>query len=111
MTIQKGQVLNPNGARKSRVWQSAIERALERNSVGKIDFKAIDECAEALIAACKSGDIGALKEMGDRLDGKASQDLNLTVTEKPQARVYPTGLPLNDQSELPAPSEAVDSVH
>lgn len=37
-------------------------------------------------------------------------DANVNVIEKPQARVYPLGLP-DEHDRLPAPSEAVDSLH
>lgn len=36
-------------------------------------------------------------------------DASITVKELPEARVYPLGL--NEQAGLPAPSEAMDSVH
>lgn len=37
-------------------------------------------------------------------------DVNLAVQEHPQARVFPLGIQ-NEQSGLPASSEAVDSLH
>lgn len=37
------------------------------------------------------------------------RDIDLTVKELPEARVYPLGLP--NETELPAASEAVDSIH
>lgn len=40
----------------------------------------------------------------------AQIDANVNVTENPEARVYPQGLP-NEQVGLPAASETVDSVH
>ena len=47
-------------------------RALEKRS--RLEQKeALDDIAEALIAKAAEGDMGALKELGDRLDGKPSQ--------------------------------------
>lgn len=37
------------------------------------------------------------------------KDVDLSIKELPEARVYPMGL--NEQNRLPASSEAVDSVH
>lgn len=69
----KGQSGNPGGKPKEKLWKSAIERALERRN-GKINLKGIDEAADALIAiAIEKKDISALKEIGDRLDGKSPQ--------------------------------------
>lgn len=64
---------NQNGA-KAKVWSAAIERALgKRSAISKLE--AIDELAEQLLKACDKGDIAALRELGDRLDGKPAQQL------------------------------------
>lgn len=62
---------NQNNVKGGR-WKAAIERALENRSRAK-QIEALDELAEKLLAACDSGDLQALKELGDRLDGKPSQ--------------------------------------
>lgn len=59
-------------AAKARQWQMAIERALgKRSTVAKVN--ALDDLAEKLLAKCDEGDMSALKELGDRLDGKPAQ--------------------------------------
>jgi len=64
---------NQNAAR-AKVWRSAIERALERRSVSRVDgIKEIDALADELLKLVASGDLAALKEFGDRLDGKPAQ--------------------------------------
>ena len=58
-------------AAKAKVWSAAIERALERRSrVAQKD--ALDDLAEKLLVLCDEGDLAALKELGDRLEGKAA---------------------------------------
>lgn len=42
----------------------------------------LNECASALLQASKKGDIFALKELGDRLDGKALQQVDLDADVK-----------------------------
>lgn len=68
-----GQPGNQNAAR-AKVWRAAIERALERRSASRADgIKEIDALAEELLKLVALGDLGALKEFGDRIDGKPSQ--------------------------------------
>jgi hypothetical protein len=59
-------------ATKSKPWQAAIERALNKRSLAS-QKDALDELAEKLLVNCDAGDMVALKELGDRLDGKAVQ--------------------------------------
>ena len=66
-------------ASNARQWRAAIERALEARSVSRMDGKRqIDALAEKLIDAAETGDLGALKEFGDRLDGKPSQGVTVS---------------------------------
>ena len=62
---------NQNAA-KGKLWQAAIMRALDKRS-GADKVKALDELAEKLLAKCDESDMAALKELGDRLDGKPAQ--------------------------------------
>lgn len=56
----------------ARIWRQAIERALGKRS--RVDqIEALDALAEKLLARCDEGDMAALKELGDRLDGKPAQ--------------------------------------
>ncbi len=59
-------------AAKAKVWSMAISRALEARSRVK-QREALDDLAEKLLAKCEEGDMAALKELGDRLDGKPAQ--------------------------------------
>lgn len=72
---QPGEVRNPDGGRRAKLWKAAIERTVLRPVNGKVDLARLDSLAEALILAGEAGDIAALKEIGDRLDGKVPQTL------------------------------------
>lgn len=48
-------------------------RALERRKPADERRQALDELADKLIDLVAAGDLGALKEFGDRLDGKPAQ--------------------------------------
>src|SRR5688572_11224719 len=71
-----GAPLGNRNAAKAKVWHGAIVRALERRSTSRADGKLeIDALAEKLLDAVATGDLAALKEFGDRLDGKPAQML------------------------------------
>lgn len=63
---------NQNAA-KAKVWAAAIHRALEARTSRLEQKQALDELAEKLLEKCDEGDMGALKELGDRLDGRPAQ--------------------------------------
>ena len=64
---------NQNAANK-RLWRAAINRALERRTQSRADgIKEIDALAEKLLELVAAGDLPALREFGDRIDGKPSQ--------------------------------------
>lgn len=66
---------NQNSA-KGRRWAAAIDRALAKRCKGD-GIKALDALAEKLLLNCDEGDNSALKELGDRIDGKAAQAIDL----------------------------------
>lgn len=87
---------NQNAA-KGTPWRHAIRRALENRS--RIAQKeALDDLAEKLLAACDAGDLTALKELGDRLDGKANQSIS-----GPDGGAIPVGIQVSYErpSEVP----------
>jgi hypothetical protein len=68
--FQPGQSGNPNGRPKSRPFKDALERAL--NAAGA-DKDLLDNVAAALVSKASEGDVPAIKEIADRLDGKVAQ--------------------------------------
>ncbi len=64
-------------AAKDKLWRAAIMRALEKRSrVSQVE--ALDQIADKLIEACMTADLPALKELGDRIDGKPKQQIEAT---------------------------------
>jgi len=57
---------NKNGA-KNKPWEEAIRMELAH------DRPALRRIAQALIKAASEGDVSAIKEFGDRIDGKVTQ--------------------------------------
>lgn len=71
MVWQPGQSGNPDGGRKAKLWRDAIARAIKRRE--ETDPLALEKLADKLIVKVEDGDIAAIKEFGDRLDGKPAQ--------------------------------------
>ena len=73
-------------ARKGKDWREAVRYALakEGRSVEGDDpayVRGLRIVAEKFVEAAKNGDPWALKELGDRIDGKAAQSLTLSGDE------------------------------
>jgi len=71
---------------KAKRWSQAIDRALANRSKAK-GIEALDELAEKLLANAEQGDMAALKELGDRLEGKPAQAMTLANAEGEEFRV------------------------
>ena len=71
MTWQPGQSGNPEGGKRVKIWRDAINRAIKRRE--ERDPLAMEKLADKLIAGVEAGDIAAIKEFGDRVDGKVAQ--------------------------------------
>ena len=69
--VNKG---NTNSSKNNRLWADTLKRALLQADGNKI--RAI---AEALIEKAASGDVSAIKELGDRVDGKPTQQIDQTT--------------------------------
>ena len=59
-------------AAKARRWSDAIDRAIEKRS-RITGLHALDELAEQLLKQVDEGDVSAIKELGDRIEGKVPQ--------------------------------------
>lgn len=77
MPFKKGQSGNPGGRSSERLWHNAIMVALHR----RLDDgrRALDVVAERLVELGMAGDVPALKEIGNRLDGKPVQPVDAEV--------------------------------
>lgn len=75
-----GAPIGNKNAAKAKVWHAAILRALERRDQSRTDgIKELDALAEKLLQLVAAGDLAALKEFGDRLDGKPAQESTVTI--------------------------------
>lgn len=77
MTFVKGQSGNPGGKRPEKMWREAIVRAVKRREAGE-GGPILERLADKMLDAALTGDLTALKEFGDRLDGKPAQQQIIT---------------------------------
>ena len=54
-------------ATKNKYWSDALRKYITQNPTE------LEQAAKALFAKAKEGDVAAIKEIGDRLEGKAVQ--------------------------------------
>lgn len=63
-------------------WRDAIRVAVNREvGEGKEKLKMLTVLASKLVRRAAEGDIGAMREIGDRLDGKADANINLGASD------------------------------
>ena len=78
MATSGGQPDNHNSG-KNKPWADALRKALAVTDPIK-RRKKLFLTAEALVDKALEGDVSALKEIGDRMDGKARQSIDAEVT-------------------------------
>ena len=66
---------NPKGAKSDKLWRDALMRAVKRRAAGKDSPHELDEIATTCVKAAINGESWAVKEIGDRLDGRPSQTI------------------------------------
>lgn len=67
-----GAPVGNTNAKDGRIWRDAIRRAVLAD-----DGKRLRKIAEALLDKAAEGDVAAIRELGDRIDGKAMQAVEL----------------------------------
>jgi hypothetical protein len=66
---------NPRGQQRDKPFRDALR--MEIASAGD-DHKALRAVAQALLGKAMMGDVQAIKELGDRLDGKPAQAVEMS---------------------------------
>ena len=61
---------NKNSSKDNRVWGKTVKKLAIQE-----DYKRIHKVAEALFRKAEDGDVAAIKELGDRIDGKSQQEI------------------------------------
>ncbi len=72
MAFQKGNTL----AAKPRLFDAALRKAIAQDN-----GKKVRECADKLLELAAAGEPWAVNLLADRLDGKASQQVDLSISD------------------------------
>ena len=59
---------NRNASKENRLWRETIHRVITQNNSERLR-----KAAERLVAEAEAGNVRALVELGDRIDGKVPQ--------------------------------------
>ena len=104
--FKKGQSGNPKGApKKAWTWAGTLRRLAEEEQASGTDLK--DLMGKSLIKEGLKGNIPAIKEFGDRIDGKPLQPTDITsLGEKLVTGVI--CLPVQDGGSLETKSGKTD---
>ena len=62
---------NKNSSKNNRAWGKVVKKLAIQE-----DAKRLHNVAEALFRKAEDGDIAAIRELGDRIDGKAEQTIS-----------------------------------
>ena len=81
---------NQNARKHSRVWADIVRKLAVQE-----DYKRLHKVAESLFKKAEDGDLTAIKELGDRLDGKALQEIGGNSDQPITIRVV-TGIDTDD---------------
>jgi hypothetical protein len=75
-----GAPLGNSNFKGEKIWRDAVMRAVKRSAEGD-DKQHLERLADMLVAKALQGDISALKEIGDRIDGRPAQAIDATVNQ------------------------------
>ena len=74
---ERGAPLGNTNNTKNRLWRQALDKRLKEYNKGSDStaehYWALQEIADKLIELAIGGDMQAIREMGDRIDGKVAQ--------------------------------------
>ena len=83
MSAPKG---NKNSSKNNRVWGKLVKKLAIQE-----DHKRLHRVAEALFKKAEDGDIASIRELGDRIDGRAEQTIS-GDSDSPITIVVKTGI-------------------
>lgn len=72
---------DPRGPFADKLWREALRKAALEMAEGKRGPKKLEMAARKVVDAAVAGDMQAARELGDRLDGRAAQTIEATISD------------------------------
>jgi hypothetical protein len=82
MVWKPGESGNPKGKKPGTLKEKPYRDALRMEIAAAEDFKDLRAIARAHLEKARSGDVAAIKELADRLDGKPAQDSSVAIEHR-----------------------------
>jgi hypothetical protein len=82
MVWKPGESGNPKGKKPGTLKEKPYRDALRMEIAAAEDFKDLRAIARAHLEKARSGDIAAIKELADRLDGRPVQDVSVAIKHR-----------------------------
>jgi len=82
MAFKKGISGNPGGKAKHKIYTDALRVEVNRIDPKNPNRRKINALAEKLVSCALAGEGWAFKEIGDRLEGKPMQPVDVSTDEK-----------------------------
>jgi len=82
MVWKPGESGNPKGKKPGTLKEKPYRDALRMEIAAAEDFKDLRSIARAHLEKAKSGDMAAIKELADRLDGRPAQDTSVAIEQR-----------------------------
>jgi Family of unknown function (DUF5681) len=82
MVWKPGESGNPAGKKPGTLKDKPYRDALRMEIAAAEDFRDLRAIARAHLEKARSGDMAAIKELADRLDGKPMQESNVSLQER-----------------------------
>jgi hypothetical protein len=96
MAWKQGESGNPNGRPPVKPWRKALDMALAQDDADETKPGRLRRAAESLLTAAADGDLAAIKELGDRIDGKSIQEIAAKIDATLEVTVKNFTLPTGE---------------
>src|SRR5262245_29361488 len=87
MAWKPGQSGNPAGKKPGTLKEKPYRDALRMEIAAAEDLKDLRAIARAHLEKARSGDMAAIKELADRLDGRPAQESNVSLEHRSPAEL------------------------
>ena len=102
MAWKPGQSGNPAGKKPGTLKEKPYRDALRMEIAAAEDLKVLRAIARAHLEKARSGDMAAIRELADRLDGRPAQESNVSFQDRPVTELTNEELMALAASSLPA---------